>query len=191
MRKSLGPKTLIYPTPVWIVGTYDRDGRPNLMTAAWGGVCCSQPPCVAVSLQKKRYTYDAIVRREAFTVSVPSADHVREADFFGIVSGRDVDKFTASGLTPIRSDLVDAPYPAEFPLVLECKLLKTIVIGLHTQFIGEILDVKADEAILDGDNPDIEKLRPIIYSPGSRRYHAVGKFLGKGYTIGLGIKKGE
>jgi flavin reductase (DIM6/NTAB) family NADH-FMN oxidoreductase RutF len=191
MKKSLGPKTLIYPTPVWIVGTYDCDGRPNVMTAAWGGVCCSQPPCVAVSLQKKRYSYEAIVHRRAFTVSVPSQDYVKEADFFGIASGRTVDKFAAAGLTPVRSEVVDAPYPAEFPLVLECRLLHTVEIGLHTQFIGEIMDVKAEESILNGDNPDIAKLRPIIYAPGARTYHGLGEFLGKGYVIGQSIKKAE
>jgi flavin reductase (DIM6/NTAB) family NADH-FMN oxidoreductase RutF len=191
MKKSLGPKTLIYPTPVWLVGTYDHSGRPNLMTAAWGGVCCSKPPCVAVSLQKIRHSYHAIVERKAFTVSVPSDDRVKEADFCGVASGRDTDKFKAAGLTPIRSALVDAPYPAEFPLVLECKLLHTVEIGLHTQFIGEILDVKIEESMLDGENPDIAKLRPIIYAPGARKYYGLGEFLGTGYVIGQSIKKGE
>jgi flavin reductase (DIM6/NTAB) family NADH-FMN oxidoreductase RutF len=191
MKTSLGPATLVYPTPVWIVGTYDSDGRPNIMTAAWCGVCCSKPPCVAVSLQKVRHSYDAIMQRRAFTISVPSQDQVKVADFLGTVSGKNVDKFAATGLTPVRSDLVDAPYPAEFPLVLECRVLHILEIGLHTQFVGEILDVKAEESILDGKNPDIAKLRPIIYAPGARTYHALGEFLGKGYVIGQGLKKVE
>jgi flavin reductase (DIM6/NTAB) family NADH-FMN oxidoreductase RutF len=191
MKKSLGAATLIYPTPVWIVGTYDGNGRPNVMTAAWGSVCCSKPPCVAVSLQKVRHSYEAIMQRRAFTISVPSQDQVKLADFFGMVSGKNVDKFAASGLTPVRSDLVDAPYPAEFPLVLECRVLHILEIGLHTQFVGEILDVKAEESIMDGEQPDIAKLRPIIYAPGARTYHALGEFLGKGYVIGREFQKTE
>jgi flavin reductase (DIM6/NTAB) family NADH-FMN oxidoreductase RutF len=80
---------------------------------------------------------------------------------------------------------VDAPYVAEFPLILECRLLHTLEIGLHTQFIGEILDVKADEAVLDGEGtPDVEKIRPILFAPGTRAYHGLGKFLGTAFSVG-------
>ena len=82
MKKSLGANTLIYPTPTWVVGTYDKDGKPNVMTAAWGGICCSQPPCVAVSLRKATYSYGNIVERKAFTVNVPSVAHAKQADYF-------------------------------------------------------------------------------------------------------------
>ncbi len=185
MKKSLGAKTLIFPTPVWVVGTYDKEGKPNAMTAAWGGICCSKPPCVGVSLRKATYTYGSIVERKAFTVSVPSDSHVREADYFGIASGRDTDKFSVLGLTPVRSELVDAPYVDEFPMVLECKLLHSIEIGLHTQFIGEIIDVKADDSVMaKGGMPDMLKVRPIIYAPTVQKYYGVGKALGKGYSIG-------
>ena len=126
MKRSLGAKTLIYPTPTWIVGSYDKQGKPNGMTAAWGGICCSDPPCVAVSLRKATYSYGSLVNRQAFTISVPSQSQVKVADYFGLVSGRDTDKFAATGLTPVRSDLVDAPYVAEFPLVLECKILQCL-----------------------------------------------------------------
>ncbi len=185
MKKSLGAKSLIYPTPVWVIGTYDKEGKPNVMTAAWGGVCCSQPPCIGVSLRKATYSFGSIVERKAFTVNVPSDAHVREADYFGIASGRDSDKFSVSGLTPVKSKLVDAPYVEEFPLVLECKLIHTIEIGLHTQFIGEVLDVKADEAVMGkGGLPDMLKVRPILFAPSARKYYGVGKHLGKGYSAG-------
>jgi flavin reductase (DIM6/NTAB) family NADH-FMN oxidoreductase RutF len=185
MKQSLGPKTLIYPTPVWIVCTYDRNGKANAMTAAWGGVCCSKPPCVGISLQKVRYTYDAILERKVFTINVPSQDHVSAADYFGVASGKDEDKFAVTGLTPVRGEFVNAPYISEFPVILECRLLHTVEIGLHTQFIGEILDVKADEKVLKEDgNPDIELIRPIIYATGARTYHALGEYLGKAYSIG-------
>jgi flavin reductase (DIM6/NTAB) family NADH-FMN oxidoreductase RutF len=188
MKKSLGAKTLLYPTPVFVVGTYDKAGKPNVMTAAWAGICCSSPPCVAVSLRKATYTYGNIMERAAFTVSVPPEDYIRQADYFGMASGRDTDKLLAAGLTAIRSDLVDAPYVKEFPLVLECKLLRSIEIGLHTEFIGEILDVKADEEVVGADGlPDIEKIRPVLFSPECRKYHAVGKYLGKAFSMGRGV----
>ncbi len=185
MKRSLGAKTILYPTPVLIVGTYDKAGRPNAMACAWGGICCSKPPCVAVSLRKATYSYDNIVHRKAFTVSIPSEAHVKEADYFGIASGRNTDKFAAAGLTPVRSDLVDAPYVAEFPVVLECRLLHTLEIGLHTQFVGEILDVKADENALAPDGaPEAGRVRAMLYDTGAQAYYGTGPFLGKAFQIG-------
>lgn len=185
MKKSMGPRTLAFPTPVWVVGTYDKEGRPNVMTAAWAGVCCSKPPCVAVSLRKATYTYGNIMLRQAFTISVPSEAYVQVADYLGMVSGKEVDKFAAAKLTPVRSELVDAPYVQEFPLILECKVLHTVEIGLHTQFIGEILDVKADAAVLGEKGlPDIEKVKPIVFGPEVRTYHGLGKYLGEAFSLG-------
>ena len=188
MKRSLGAKTLIYPTPTWVVGSYDKHGKPNGMTAAWGGICCSDPPCVAVSLRKATYSYGSLVNRQAFTISVPSQSQVKLADYFGLVSGRDTDKFAATGLTPVRSELVDAPYVKEFPLVLECKVLHMFELGLHTQFVGEIRDVKADDEVLDGSGmPDILKILPIIFSPGNQVYYGVGASLGEAFVVGKEI----
>jgi flavin reductase (DIM6/NTAB) family NADH-FMN oxidoreductase RutF len=185
MKKSLGAKTLVYPTPVFVVGTYDSQGKPNAMTASWGGICCSQPPCVAVSLRKATYSHGNIVARKAFTISLPSAGHVKQADYFGVATGRNSDKFAAAGLTAERSTLVDAPYVREFPLVLECRLLHTFELGLHTQFVGEILDVKADEAVLRKDgHPDVTKIQPLVFAPGSQEYHRVGAVVGHAFAIG-------
>jgi len=185
MKKSLGAKTLVYPVPVWVIGTYDKERKANVATVAWGGICCSQPPCVAISLRKATYSYGNIVERKAFTVNVPSEKHVKEADYFGTVSGRNVDKFREAGLTSVKSELVDAPYVKEFPLVLECKLIRTIEIGLHTQFIGEIMDVKADELVMKDDRlTDIEKLKPVIFAPDSSGYYGIGKCLGDAFSIG-------
>jgi len=189
MKKSFGAKTLVFPTPVWVVGTYDGEGRPNAMSAAWGGICCSQPPCLAVSLRKATYTYGNIVARKAFTVNVPSEPYARQADYFGMVSGKNVDKFAAAGLTPIRSSIVDAPYIEEFPLVVECRLLHSMEIGLHTQFVGEILDVKAEDSVLDEKGYiDIEKVRPILFEPEINTYHGVGKLLGRAFSMGKEIR---
>jgi len=185
MKKSFGAKTLVFPTPVFIVGSYDADGRPNMMTAAWAGVCCSKPPCIAVSLQKPRYSYDNIVRTQAFTINVPNTAQVREADYVGIYSGRNEDKFKVTGWTAVPSDLVEAPYVEECPLVLECKVTYTHVLGIHTQFVGEILDVKADEDVLDENGmPDVSKVRPLIFDAGKRGYYGIGEFVGQAFAIG-------
>ncbi|HNT75412.1 MAG TPA: flavin reductase family protein [Anaerolineae bacterium] len=190
MKQSRGPKTIIFPSPVFIVGTYDEAGKPNLMAAAWGGICCSKPPCLSVSLRKATYTYGAIVARGAFTVNIASEQYVKEADYVGMVSGRDVDKFAATGLTPVRSELVDAPYVAEFPLVVECSLLHTLEIGLHTLFIGEIRDVKGEADVLDAEGKlDILKVKPLIFAPDGGGYYGVGPSLGSAFTIGNQLKK--
>jgi flavin reductase (DIM6/NTAB) family NADH-FMN oxidoreductase RutF len=185
MKKSLGAKIIVSATHVWVIGTYDNEGKANIMTAAWGGVCCSQPPCVAASLRKATYTYGSIRERKAFTVNIPSAYYAKETDYAGIYSGKDTDKLSAAKLTPIRSNLVDAPYIKEFPLILECKLLHTIEIGLHTQFIGEIMDVKAEESMLGKNGtPEVEKVAPFFYSPENRTYYKIGEYLGKAHSIG-------
>jgi len=182
MKKSLGARTMPMPAPVWVVGTYDREGRPNVMTAAWAGICCSRPPCVAVSLQKVRYTYDAIVARQAFTINVPSQAHVKAADYFGLASGRREDKLARAGLTAVASELVDAPYVAEFPVVMECRLRHTVELGSHTQFIGEVVDVKIDEELLAPDgHPDVARLGLFVYVEG---YWAVGERLAEAFSIG-------
>ena len=185
MKKSVGPKTIIYPTPALVVATYDKNGKANAMTAAWAGICCSQPPCVAVSLWSSRYTYEAIVEKKCFTVNIPSEAHVKSVDYFGIESGRKLDKFAVTGLTPVKSDLIDAPYIKEYPLFLECRLLKTLEIGSHTQFVGEVLDVKADESVLSEKGmPDMEKVLPVCFSPTNMSYYGIGKKLARAYSIG-------
>ena len=185
MKKSLGAKTLVYPAPVFVVGTYKADGQPNVMTASWGGICCSQPPCVAVSLRKATNTHGNIVARNAFTISIPSEAHVRAADYFGMASGKDVDKFATAKLTPVPSDLVDAPYVKEFPMVVECRLAHTFELGLHTQFVGEVVDVKVDEAVLGGGGmADIKKVLPLVFAPDTQAYYGIGNFVGKAFSVG-------
>ena len=176
---------MIYPAPVWVIGTYDHEGKPNAMTVAWGGVCSSVPPCVAVSIRKATHSHGSIMERKAFTVNVPSASQVKEADYYGLVSGKTLDKFSVSGLTAVKSDKIDAPYIQEFPLILECRLLTTSEIGIHTHFIGEILDVKAEESVLGDDGlPDMLKVKPILYGPEIRCYYGVGEYLGRAHNIG-------
>jgi flavin reductase (DIM6/NTAB) family NADH-FMN oxidoreductase RutF len=165
MKKSLGAKTLAQPAPVWVVGSYDAQGKPNIMTIAWGGICCSQPPCLTISLRKATYTYECIKERKAYTVNIPSAALVKEADYVGTVSGRTVDKFAMTKLTPVRSALVDAPYVQEF--------------------IGEIADVKAEDSVLGEQGmADILKVKPLIFDAGQGAYYGIGERIGKAFSIG-------
>ncbi len=190
MKKSIGVKTIVFPTPVFIVGTYDKAGKPNAMAVAWGGICCSSPPCVSVALREATYTYGSLMEKKAFTISIPSEKYIKEADYFGIFSGRAEDKFSSTGLTPVKSDIVDAPYVKEFPFVLECALLQSVKIGLHTLFIGEIKDIKAEEAVLTKEGvPDIQKIKPMIFDPADRAYYGIGNNLGKAFSVGREFKK--
>ncbi len=185
MKKSLGAKTLVYPTPVFVVGTYDKEGKPNVMTASWGGICCSQPPCVAVSLRKATYTHGNILARKAFTISIPSEVHVQQADYFGLVSGRSGDKLAATNLTPVRSELVDAPYVKEFSLIVECRLARVIELGLHTQFVGEVMDVKAEDSVMaKGGLLDITKVKPLVFAPDTQAYYGIGNFVAQAFSVG-------
>lgn len=190
MKKSLGPKCLVYPAPVLVIGSYDSSGKPNLMTAAWGGICCSDPPSITISLRKSRYTYQNIMERKGFTVNIPSEEHAEEADYVGMVSGKDEDKFSATGLTEEKAEFVDAPYVKEFPVVLECRLTDTHEVGVHTQFIGTIVDVKADESVLDEKElPLLEKVKPVIYAPESYTYYGTGQLIGPAFSLGDKFKK--
>jgi len=185
MKKSIGVKTIVYPTPVFVIGTYDQRGNPNIMTASWAGICCSSPPCVAVSLREATYSYGNIVLHKAFTVNIPSQDQMKDVDYIGIVSGRNENKFEKLSLTAVEGQNVHAPYVKEFPLVLECQVIQTIKIGLHTQFIGEIKDVKVEESYLGSDDlPNVEEIKPFMFAPGNRKYYAMGECLGKAFSVG-------
>jgi len=176
---------MVFPTPVLMIGTYDDEGKPNLMNAAWGGVCSSDPPCVNVSVRKSRHTYAAISKLMAFTIGIASESSMKQADYVGIASGRDVDKFAAAGLTLVKSELVDAPYADEFPVILECRLLHVLEVGVHTQFVGQILDVKVDTSVLDEKGlPDIMKIKPLVFDVSRKEYRGVGSLLGKAFSVG-------
>jgi flavin reductase (DIM6/NTAB) family NADH-FMN oxidoreductase RutF len=184
MKKSVGCKTYLHPAPVVVVGTYDENNKPNIMTAAWSGIVNSNPPMISVSLRKATYTYKNIIAKNAFTINIPTREYIYEADYVGTVSGKNEDKFKSTGLTPAKSDCVDAPFVSEFPLVLECKLVKYDDLGLHTIFIGEVIDAKVDEEYLrDNGEPNIEKISPVSYMCGENAYYALGDFLGDGFSV--------
>lgn len=184
-KRSFGPKTMVFPHPVFVIGSYGADGRPNIATASWAGICCSQPPAVAVSWRPSRLTYENVMARRAFTVNIPGTAHARHADFAGIHSGRGVDKFAALGLTAVASPWVDAPAVAEFPVTLHCRLLHSFELGCHTQLVGEILELEVEEAALDEQGrPDIRRIDPLIYASGDRGYYGVGAFVAPAFSVG-------
>ena len=190
MKRSLGPIVLAYPLPALLVGTYDASGKANIMTAAWGGICCSTPPCVAVSVRPSRWTWQAVRERKAFTVSIPSCRLVAETDYAGITPGKNTDKFAVAGLTATRSSLVDAPYVEECPVVLECELHTSLELGSHTQFVGRIVDVKVNEDCLHADGrPDISRIDPLIFNNGEHLYHSLGQVVGKAFADGKRVRQ--
>lgn len=191
MKLSLPAQPILLPSPVLIIGTYGSDSRPNIMNAAWGGIASSKPPCISVSIREATLSYHNIQRTQAFTVNIPSEKYFREADFVGLVSGRQCDKFQETHLTPEKSKLVNAPIVKEFPYALECNLFRQIDLGRHMMFIGEIVGIIADSEVL-GQNqlPDIEKVHPMLFgSFGSPAYYGIGDKLGGAFSVGNELRQ--
>jgi len=190
MKKSLGAKTLAQPAPVWAIAAYAEDGTANAMIAAWGGICSSDPASMTISLRPSRYTYAGIMKHKAFTINICPKWLAAESDYLGMVSGSKGNKLEKTGLTPVRSDIVEAPYIDEFPMVIECALTHTYEVGIHTMLVGEVKDVKCDEdKLIDGKHPDVEKIMPLIFTPGTRDYHTIGERVGKGFNMGKKFMK--
>lgn len=182
---SIKAKAFLLPTPVMLVGTYDKNGKPNAMVATWGGICASQPPSLAVSIRKSRWTHNAILERKAFTVSIPPRHLAAQADFMGMYTGAEADKFAALDLTPVSGEHVDAPYVAQCPLVIELTLSQTLDVGSHTQFIGEIMDVKVHTSCLREDGePDVAAIDPLLFAPVTQEYWGLGEFVARAFSAG-------
>lgn len=189
-KRALGARIPSLATPTWLVCTYDAQDRPNAMAVAWGGVCCSRPPSLQVSLRAATHTHGALLARRAFTVCVPNTTLVAEADYCGIASGRDVDKLAVAGLTPLLFPGLDAPYLAELPLIIGCRLTHHLEVGLHTLFVGEIVEVLADEAVLDPDGKvDLAALDALLYAPDQKVYYGVGPRIADAFSVGRQYQK--
>ncbi len=184
MRKDFGVKTQVYPMPVFIVASYDKNGVPCCMNAAWGGIYDTNQ--IMVCLADDHKTTKNIIESGAFTVSIADAKHVLEADYVGIVSGNKVaDKMNKAGLTTVKSNFVNAPVINEFPMTVECKLLKFNEDGIC---IGEIINVSADEAVLGDDGLiDPQKLEAITYDPVHHTYIKLGEKVGNAFADGKKI----
>jgi len=184
MRKNFGAKTWVYPMPVLIIGTYDESGVPNAMNAAWGGVYDTNQ--IMVCLADDHKTTENIKRSGAFTVSFATVKTVAPSDYVGIVSANDVpDKFSKAGFHAKKSDFVNAPIIEELPMTLECKLRRFNEDGIC---IGDIVNVSADEGILDESGKiDAKKLDPIIYDGVTHDYWSFGERVGKAFSDGKKI----
>lgn len=185
MRKNFGPKPMMYPMPVLIIGTYNEDGTPNAMNAAWGGIADTE--IISICLAKHRTT-DNIFTRKAFTVSMATAETVVAADYVGIVSGEKVaDKVAKAGWHTTKSEFVDAPLIDELPMALECRLISYD--PESCRLVGEIVNVSADESVL-GENGKVDaaKLRPITYDPMNHHYLVLGEQVGQAFHDGLKLK---
>lgn len=185
MRKNFGKKSWLYPMPVFIVGTYDENGVPNAMNAAWGGMYDTN--LVMVCLADEHKTTENIRKNGAFTVSFATAETVVPSDYVGIVSGNDTpDKLCRSGFHTTKSEYVNAPLIDELPMAVECKLYKFTEDGIC---ISEIINISADESILDENGTvDAKKLNPIVYDSVSHAYWTLGEKAGQAFSDGKRIK---
>ena len=181
MRKNFGAKTAVYPMPVFIVAAYDKDGKPNCMNAAWGGIY--EENQIMICLDENHKTTKNIKETEAFTVNIADASHVVKADFVGIASGNKLEnKMEKAGLTTVKSEFVDAPVINEFPMAVECKLIKFNEDGIC---IGEIINMSADESVLGNDGEvDPEKLEAITFDPVHHTYIKLGEKVGNAFSDG-------
>lgn len=185
MRKNLGAKAILYPMPVLIIGSYDENGTPDAMNAAWGGI--SEETQISICVSDTHKTAANIIARKAFTVSIADAENVVAADYVGIVSGnKEPDKIKKAGWTAVKSEKVDAPIFNELPLALECKLISYD--EESCRLVGEIINVCADERILTDGKVDLSKFSPITYDTVNHDYLTLGEKVGNAFSDGMKLK---
>lgn len=187
MRKKLNLTEGIFPMPVLMVATYNDDGSVDVMNAAWGTM--QERGNVALNLTETHKTVQNIKKRGAFTVSIADAAHTVEADYFGVVSGnKEPNKFEKSGLSAIKSELVDAPIINEFPLCLECEFIEYQDDEYGIGVIGKVVNVTADESVMIGDKVDMSLVNAIAFDPYTHGYYKVGERVGEAFSDGLKLK---
>jgi len=184
----MGPQTLVYPMPALLVGV-NIDDKPNFMTVAWGGIANGEPPMISVAIRHTRHSLKGIRQKETFSVNIPSADMVREADYCGIASGSKVDKAEACRFKVFYGKLGDAPLIEQCPVNLECKVVHILDLGSHALVIGRIEETHVSQSCLTDGKPDVNKIQPITYvtSPDTR-YQALGEVLAKAFSAGRELK---
>jgi len=184
MRKNIKVTEAIFPMPVLMIATYNEDGTINVMNAAWGTML--ERNQVVLNLTETHKTVKNIKERKAFTVSIADSNHVVEADYFGIVSGNNTPKkFENSGLTATKSENVDAPIINEFPICLECEFIEYGECGV----IGKVVNVTADEKVMNGETVDISLVNAIAFDPYTHGYYKVNERVGNAFKDGLQLKK--
>ncbi len=188
MRKNIKTTEAIFPMPVLMIATYNEDGSVNVMNAAWGMML--ERNYVALNLTESHKTVKNIKERKAFTVSIADAKHVKEADYFGIVSGNNtLNKFENSGLTSIKSENVDAPVINEFPICMECEFIEYQDDEYGCGVVGKVVNVTADESVMNKDNIDVSLLEAIAFDPYTHGYYKVSERVGNAFKDGLELKK--
>lgn len=179
------PGNMLYPLPVVMVSMADKQGRKNIITIAWAGTVCTNPPMVSISVRPERYSYPILKETGEFVINLTTKELAFATDYCGVKSGRDVDKFKEMKLTPIPASEVKAPMIAESPVNIECKVREIISLGSHDMFLADVVAVHADEKYMDEKRKfHLEKAEPIVYSHGS--YLSCGEQLG---TFGYSVKK--
>lgn len=189
MKKDLGVKPFVFPMPVLMIATYCEDNSVDVMNMAWGGICDNN--MVALNLDETHKTAENIKNRKAFTLSIADVSHIKEADYFGMVSGNDVkDKFAKSGLHAVKSKQVDAPIVEEFPLTLECKVVECQHGKSGFRVLGEIVNVLADENVLNEKGQvDPTKLNAFVFDQFQGGYYSIGEKVGQAWTSGKELVK--
>ena len=185
MRKDFGKKTVITPLPVVIIGTYDENGVPNAMNAAWAGQIDAHQ--IVISLAKHKTT-DNLERCPEFTVSFATKDTVAESDYFGIESGRNVNKIEKAGFHAVKSAYVNAPLFEEYPLTLECKAVELRPDTEGYVLIGETVNMSADESILTDGKIDLGKMEPIMFDSAMNKYRVIGEVVADAFRAGFELK---
>lgn len=190
MKKvTLGPQTLVYPMPAFLIGA-NVNGKPNFMTAAWSGIANSTPPMLTVALRHHRLTYKGIKETGTFSVCVPPADLVVETDYCGIYSGTKADKAADCHFSVFYGKLGNAPLIEACPVCLECKVVHVLDLGSHALVVGQIEETHASEECLTDGQPDITKIKPILYAAGvENAYYGVGERLGAAFSIGKALRE--
>lgn len=179
------PGNMLYPLPVVMVSMADREGRSNIITLAWVGTVCSEPPMVSVSVRPERYSYPILKETGEFVINLTTKELAFATDYCGVKSGRDVDKFKEMRLTPLVAAEVRAPLIGESPVNIECRVREVQALGSHDMFLADVVAVHADERYLDENKKfHLDKAEPIVYSHGT--YLACGKELG---TFGYSVRK--
>lgn len=179
------PGNMLYPLPVVMVSMADGQGRKNIITIAWAGTVCTNPPMVSISVRPERYSYPILKETGEFVINLTTKELAFATDYCGVKSGRDVDKFKEMNLTPIPASQVKAPMIAESPVNIECKVREIIPLGSHDMFLADVVAVHAEEKYMDEKRKfHLENAEPIVYSHGS--YLSCGERLG---TFGYSVKK--
>jgi len=179
------PGNMLYPLPVVMVSMADREGRSNIITIAWAGTVCTNPPMVSISVRPERYSYPILKETGEFVINLTTKELAFATDYCGVKSGRDVDKFKEMNLTPVPATHVKAPMIGESPVCMECRVTQVLPLGSHDMFLAEVLAVHADEKYMDEKRKfHLENAEPIVYSHGA--YLACGEQLG---TFGYSVKK--